>query len=52
MIKKSVHEGASLKEEQANELEARLFGELFSTQDKVEGVTAFIEKRKPVFQGK
>jgi enoyl-CoA hydratase len=52
MIKKSVHEGASLTEEQANELEARLFGELFATQDKVEGVTAFIEKRKPVFQGK
>ena len=51
-IKKSIHEGASLTEAQANELEARLFGELFATQDKTEGVRAFIEKRKPAFQGK
>lgn len=52
MIKKSIHEGASLGEPQANDLEARLFGELFSTEDKVEGVRAFIEKRKPSFKGR
>ncbi|MES2965571.1 MAG: enoyl-CoA hydratase-related protein [Bdellovibrionota bacterium] len=52
MIKKSIHEGASLGEVQANDLEARLFGELFSTEDKVEGVRAFVEKRKPSFKGR
>ncbi len=52
MIKKSIHEGASLTENAASDLEAKLFGELFATQDKTEGVRAFIEKRKAQFTGK
>lgn len=32
--------------------EVKLFGEVFSSNDKKEGTTAFIEKRKPVFTGK
>lgn len=32
--------------------EVKLFGECFATQDMVEGTTAFLEKRKPVFTGK
>ncbi len=33
-------------------LEAYLFGILFSTEDVIEGVTAFLEKRRPKFKGK
>jgi len=33
------------------ELEAKLFSELFSTQDIREGTTAFLEKRSPSFNG-
>jgi len=51
-IKKSIHQGASLSEEHANEFEAKLFGELFASQDKNEGVRAFVEKRKASFQGR
>jgi enoyl-CoA hydratase len=34
------------------DLEMKKFGECFSTADKQEGVTAFLEKRKAVFTGK
>lgn len=33
-------------------IESQLFGILFSTEDVIEGVTAFIEKRRPKFKGK
>ena len=33
-------------------IESQLFGTLFSTEDVIEGVTAFIEKRRPKFKGK
>lgn len=31
-------------------LESELFGKLASTEDKEEGIRAFLEKRKPVFK--
>lgn len=34
------------------EAEMKAFGECFDTQDKIEGVSAFMEKRKAQFQGK
>ena len=33
-------------------LEAELFAQCFSTEDQKEGMKAFLEKRKPVFQGR
>jgi len=32
--------------------EAEVFGLAISTQDKNEGTTAFLERRKPVFEGR
>ncbi|MGG1679164.1 enoyl-CoA hydratase/isomerase family protein [Neobacillus sp. NRS-1170] len=49
-IKKSVDEGLNQSLTDGIELEAALFAEIFQTEDIKEGVQAFLEKRKPVFQ--
>jgi enoyl-CoA hydratase len=33
-------------------LESELFARCFDTEDKIEGMTAFLEKRKPIFKGR
>ncbi|WP_078547497.1 enoyl-CoA hydratase [Litchfieldia alkalitelluris] len=48
-IKKAVDDGANLPLEASIEREAELFEEVFQTEDIKEGVSAFIEKRRPVF---
>jgi enoyl-CoA hydratase/3-hydroxyacyl-CoA dehydrogenase len=33
-------------------IESQLFGILFSTEDAIEGIRAFLEKRRPKFKGR
>ncbi|MGG1674360.1 enoyl-CoA hydratase/isomerase family protein [Neobacillus sp. NRS-1170] len=51
-IKKAVDEGLELPLLNALEREAELFQDLFLKEDVKEGVQAFLEKRKPQFQGR
>jgi enoyl-CoA hydratase/carnithine racemase len=48
-IKRCVHEGGQLPLEEGLALEAELVEQLFGSQDAREGLTAFVEKRKPEF---
>lgn len=49
---RAVIDGFNLPLQKGLKLEAELFSELFATEDMHEGTTAFLEKRKPIFQGK
>ncbi len=46
----AISEGAKLSVEEGLKIEARLFGKVCETEDKKEGVKAFLEKRQPKFQ--
>ena len=48
----AVGDGADLPLDQALALEANLFGQLWKTEDKREGMQAFLEKRSPVWVGR
>jgi len=52
LTKKAVNEGMDVPLKKGLEIEKRAFGQVCGTQDKNEGVKAFLEKRKPNFQGK
>lgn len=49
--KRIMREGAELPLDEANALERDAFGELFLTEDRAEGMSAFVEKRAPDFTG-
>ena len=49
---KAVVGGAELPLEEGLALEAQLFASLFATEDMREGTRAFLEKRKPQFEGR
>ena len=51
-IKEAVLVGADLPLEAALNLEAQTFQKLFATEDRTEGMRAFLEKRKPDFKGR
>ena len=50
-IKRCVHEGAQLSLQDGLALEAELVERLFRSRDANEGLTAFVEKRRPEFVG-
>ncbi len=50
--KEAINNGMEMDMDRACAYEAELFAVCFSTADRAEGMTAFLEKRKPVFQNK
>lgn len=52
LIKEAMNEGYDLDLPKGLALEAKAWAVAFSTEDKGEGVAAFLEKRKPSFRGK
>ena len=50
--KMQINQSMQINNEMATAVEAGLFGLCFATQDQKEGMGAFLEKRKPIFQGK
>jgi len=51
-IKRCVHEGGQMPLEQGLSLEAAEVERLFRSEDAIEGLTAFVEKRQPEFAGR
>ncbi len=51
-VKEALYGGLDMTIDQGMRLELDLYLLLFSTQDRIEGITAFNEKRKPEFQGR
>jgi len=52
LTKEAINSGLEMDLDKAIALEADLFGLSFTTEDRKEGIEAFLEKRKPVFNNK
>ena len=52
LAKESVLKAEEMTQDQALDIERKIFYLLFSSEDKDEGVSAFIEKRKPLWKGR
>lgn len=52
LAKRAINTGADLDMSSALAHEAQLFGLCFATRDQKEGMSAFLEKRAPTFEGK
>ncbi|ODA38990.1 short-chain-enoyl-CoA hydratase [Desulfosporosinus sp. BG] len=52
LSKSAIQRGVNMDLDSAQAFEATAFGLTCSTQDQTEGCTCFVEKRKPVFEGK
>ena len=51
-LKKAINTGSDMELEKALNLEKTLITSCFDTEDRVEGMKAFLEKREPDFKGK
>lgn len=52
LAKTAINTGISMPLDEALELEAQLFGQVVATEDRVEGASAFREKRQPQWTGR
>ncbi|KJR45932.1 3-hydroxybutyryl-CoA dehydratase [Desulfosporosinus sp. I2] len=52
LSKSAIQRGGNMDLDSAQAYEAEVFGLTCSTQDQKEGCTAFLEKRKPIFEGR
>ncbi|WP_413379912.1 enoyl-CoA hydratase-related protein [Alkalihalobacillus sp. 1P02AB] len=52
MLKTAVNSGADVDLEAGLTIEGMCFQTAFATEDRKEGMTAFVEKRKPIYMGK
>ena len=52
MAKETVNRAQEMSLSEGARFERRLFLSMFATEDQKEGTRAFLEKRKPVWQGR